>query len=107
MLKGKFVNTQFVEDEVIVDVKFVNAGAPRMMLIDSRAPKYVVSKDLIEGYLNDMKVSKDLDDALQAAVNSGTSMIYATDADTNENLWARLPVYFDQLVNHSTFDCGK
>ena len=48
-----------------------------------------------------------LDDALQAAVNSGTSMIYATDADTNENLWARLPVYFDQLVNHSTFDCGK
>ena len=26
MLKDKFVNTQFVEDEVIVDVKFLNAN---------------------------------------------------------------------------------
>ena len=38
MLKDKFVNTQFVEEEVKVDVKFMNAGAPRMMLIDSGAP---------------------------------------------------------------------
>ena len=48
MLKGKFVNKQFVEDEVIVDVKFTNAGAPRMMLIDSGATKSVVSKEWIE-----------------------------------------------------------
>ena len=59
MLKGKFVNTQFVEEEVIVDVKYVNAGAPRMMLIDSGAPKSVVSKEWIEGYLKDMKVCED------------------------------------------------
>ena len=59
MLKGKFVNTQFVEEEVIVDVKFMNAGAPRMMLIDSGAPKSVVSKEWIEGYLKDVKVSEE------------------------------------------------
>ena len=59
MLKGKFINTQFVEEEVIVDVKFMNAGAPRMMLIDSWAPKSVVSKEWIEGYLKDVKVSEE------------------------------------------------
>ena len=59
MLKGKFVNTQFLEEEVIVDVKYMNAGAPRMMLIDSGAPKSVVSKEWIEGYLKDMKVGED------------------------------------------------
>ena len=37
----------------------MNAGAPRMMLIDSGAPKSVVSKEWIEGYLKDMKVSED------------------------------------------------
>ena len=38
---------------------FTNASAPRMMLIDSGAPKSVVSKDWIERYLKDMKVSED------------------------------------------------
>ena len=33
MPKGRIVNTQFVEEEVIVDVKFMNAGAPRIILI--------------------------------------------------------------------------
>ena len=59
MIKGKFVNTHFVEEEVIVDVKFINAGASRMMLIDRGAPKCVVSEDCIEGYLKDMKVYED------------------------------------------------
>ena len=44
---------------MIVDVKFVNAGAPRMMLIDSGAPKSVVSTEWIEGYLKDVKVSEE------------------------------------------------
>ena len=48
ILKGKLVNTQFVEEEMIVDVKFMNTGAPRMMLMDSGAPKSVVSKEWIE-----------------------------------------------------------
>ena len=59
MLKGKFVNTQFVEEEVIVHVKFMNAGAPRIMLIDSGAPKSIVSKEWIAGYLKDVKVSEE------------------------------------------------
>ena len=58
MLKGKLIN-HFVEDEVIVDVKYINAGASRMMLIDSGAPKSVVSKEWIEAYLKDMKVGGD------------------------------------------------
>ena len=40
-----------------MDVKYVNVGAPRMMFIDSGAPKSVVSKEWIEGYLQNMKVS--------------------------------------------------
>ena len=58
-LKGKVINGHFVEEEVIVDVKYMNAGVPRMMLIDSGAPKSVVSKEWIEGYLKNMKVSED------------------------------------------------
>ena len=54
MLKGKFVNTQFVEEEEIVDVNYVNVGAARMMLLDSGAPKSVVSKEWIEDYLKNM-----------------------------------------------------
>ena len=57
-MKGKLINNHFVEEEVIA-VKYMNAGAPRMMLIDSGAPKSVVSKEWIEGYLKDIKVSED------------------------------------------------
>ncbi len=42
-----------------MDLKFMNSGAPRMMLIDSGAPKSVVSKEWIEGYLKDVKVSEE------------------------------------------------
>ena len=52
------MNTQFVEEEVIVDVKFMNVGAPGMILIDSGAPKYVVSKEWKDGYLKDVNVSE-------------------------------------------------
>ena len=57
MLKGKVINGHFVE-EVIIDVKFMNEEAPRMMSIDCGAPKSVVSKEWIEGYLKDMKVDE-------------------------------------------------
>ena len=48
-----------------------------------------------------------LDFALTAAVNSNTGLIYVTDADTNENLWGRVPIYFDELVSHQTFQCNQ
>ena len=43
---------------MIVDVKYMNAGVPKMILIDCGAPKSVVSKEWIEGYLKDMKVDE-------------------------------------------------
>ena len=49
ILKGKLINNHFVEEEVIVDVKFMNAGVPKMMLIDSGAPKSVMGREWIGG----------------------------------------------------------
>ena len=41
-LKEKLIDTQFVEEEIVIGMKYVNAGADRMMLIDSGAPKSIV-----------------------------------------------------------------
>ena len=35
---------------------YINAGADRMMLIDSGAPKSIISSKWFEGYLKDSKV---------------------------------------------------
>ena len=43
--------------------------------------------------------------SLEVAVNSNTNYIYVTDADINENLWARLPIYFDNFMNDDAFNC--
>ena len=59
LLKGKFINDHFVVEEVVVDIKYMNARAPKMMLIDSGAPKSEVSREWIEGYLRDMKVDEE------------------------------------------------
>ena len=46
-----FVNAQFVEEEVIVDVKYMNAGAPRMMLWSSKiCNEYRMERSILEGY---------------------------------------------------------
>ena len=58
MIKGKVINGHFVEEEVIVNVNLMNEGAPKMMLIDSGAPKSVVSREWIDGYIKDMKVDE-------------------------------------------------
>ena len=57
ILKTKLINTQFVKEEIVIDIKYVNAGAERMMLIDSGAPKSIVSSRWLDGYLKDAKVS--------------------------------------------------
>ena len=54
MLKGKVISGHFVEREVVINVNFINDGAARMMLVDCGAPKSVVSREWIEGYLKDM-----------------------------------------------------
>ena len=43
ILKGKVINGHFVEEEVVIDVNFINNGAARMMLVDCGAQKLVVS----------------------------------------------------------------
>ena len=55
MLKKKLVSAQFIEEEFVIDVKYVNAGAERMMLIDSGAPKSIVSKKWLAEYLWKLK----------------------------------------------------
>ena len=57
MLKEKLIDTQFVEEEIVIDVKYINAGADRIMLIDSGASKSIMSSKLFESYLKDAKVS--------------------------------------------------
>ena len=58
MLKGKVINGHFVEEGVVIDANLINEGKARMMLIDCGAPKSAVSREWIEGYLNDMKVDE-------------------------------------------------
>ena len=60
ILKTKLIRTKFVEEEIIINVKYINARAERMMLIDSGAPKSIVSKKWLEGYLQDAKVSEEV-----------------------------------------------
>ena len=57
-MKGKVISGHFVEEEVVIDVNYLNDGAARMMLVDCGAPKPVVSTGWIEGYLKDMKVDE-------------------------------------------------
>ena len=55
ILKGKVISGHFVEEEVVIDVNYMNDRATRMMLVDYGAPKSVVSTGWIEEYLKDMK----------------------------------------------------
>ena len=43
MMKKKTVNTQFVKEEIIIDVKYVEKNVDNMMIIDSGAPVSIVS----------------------------------------------------------------
>ena len=43
ILKNELINTQFVEEEIVIDVKFVNNGSDRSILIDDGSPRLIVS----------------------------------------------------------------
>ena len=57
-LKGKVISGHFVEEEVVIDVNYMNDRAARVKLVNCGAPKPVVSTGWIEGYLKDMKVDE-------------------------------------------------
>ena len=42
----------------MIDVKYVNEGQERMMLIDNGVPKSIVSSRWFGGYFQDAKVAK-------------------------------------------------
>ena len=54
----KTINTQYVEEEIFINVNYVNDGQERMMLMDSGAPKSIVSFRWFEGHLKDAKVDE-------------------------------------------------
>ena len=56
MLKN--INTQYVEEEILINMNYVSKGQERMMLIDSSAPRSIVSSRWFEGYLKDSKVDE-------------------------------------------------
>ena len=58
LVKEKIVSGNFVEEEVVIDVNYMNDGAAKMMLVDCGAPKSVVSKKWIDSYLGEMKVDE-------------------------------------------------
>ena len=58
MLKNKLVSTQFVEEGFVIDIKYVNVGAERIMLIDNGAPKSIVSKKWFGQYLWEAKIKE-------------------------------------------------
>ena len=59
LLKKKPINTQFVDEDIMIDVKSVNAGAFKMMLVNSGAPLSIVSSKWFEEYLKDAKVDEE------------------------------------------------
>ena len=44
----KTINTQYVEEEILININHVSEGQERMMLIDSGAPKSIVSKKCLQ-----------------------------------------------------------
>ena len=51
ILKNKLISTQFVEEEIVIDVKYVNDGTDRMILIENGALNSIVSSKWLNGYL--------------------------------------------------------
>ena len=50
---NKLISTQFVEEEIVINVKYVNDGNDIIMLIDISAPKLIVSSKFLNSYLQD------------------------------------------------------
>ena len=53
------VNTKFVEEEFVIDVKLVNNDKEFRMIIDSGAPVSLASKEWFEKYVEEKKVDEE------------------------------------------------
>ena len=56
LLKKNSVNTKFVEEEIVINVNYVDKNVVDHMIIDSRAPVSIVGSSWLEKYLRDAKV---------------------------------------------------
>ena len=52
------VNTKFVEEEFVIDIKLVNNDKEYRMIIDSGAPVSLASKEWFEKYIREKKVDE-------------------------------------------------
>ena len=56
MMKKVTINTKFVEEEIVIDVKYVEKDIENMMIIDSGAPVSLMSSAWFNNYLKEAKV---------------------------------------------------
>merc|ERR1712105_60797 len=56
MLKKVTINTQYVEEEIFIDIKYVQRETDNSMIIDSGAPVSLVSNAWLKNYMEEAKV---------------------------------------------------
>ena len=59
MMKKVTINTKFVEEEIVIDVKYVEKDIENMMIIDSGAPGSLMSSAWFNNYLKEAKVDNE------------------------------------------------
>ena len=59
MLKKVTINTQYVEEEIFIDVKYVQKETDNSMIIDSGAPVSLLSSTWLRSYMQEAKVGKE------------------------------------------------
>merc|ERR1711905_37893 len=56
MLKKGMINTQYVEEEIFIDIKYVQRETENSMIIDSGAPVSLISNAWLKNYMEQAKV---------------------------------------------------
>ena len=59
MMKKLTINTQYVEEEIFIDVKYVEKDIENMMIIYSGAPVSLMSSNWFRNYLKEAKVDNE------------------------------------------------
>ena len=59
MLKKMTINTQFVEEEICIDIKYVEKEIKTSMIIDSGAPVSLMSSNWFIKYIEEAKVENE------------------------------------------------
>ena len=59
MMKKVTINTKFVEEEIFIDVKYVEKEIENTMIIDSGAPVSLMSSEWFNNYIKEAKVDNE------------------------------------------------